>query len=256
MKIAEKTEKKEEPKKEEGKPKAEEKRKNEQSSPAPGGKPSPDAGAKEQEKKELKKEERDKKDEHEKKQEAPPEATAAATGPQVKDIISKSSISLSLDRYDDIFSDFDPRSYSERALSDDFLSEAKKVTREKKDNFELELLIPEGVRQTASEAKIKKRLKDHFKKHADMLKAEQKKVKQRGLMVVLIGFILMLAASFLYDLDHPLFALTFLRTMIEPAGWFMVWYGLDQVFYTGGQHKSEIEFNEKMSKASIRFTSY
>ena len=33
------------------------------------------------------------------------------------------NVSLVLESYNDIFSDFDPRNYSERALSDDFLIE-------------------------------------------------------------------------------------------------------------------------------------
>ena len=46
-------------------------------------------------------------------------------------LLKKSEISLSLDNYDDIFSDFDPRPFSQRALSDDFLIEAKKASRDK-----------------------------------------------------------------------------------------------------------------------------
>ena len=36
------------------------------------------------------------------------------------------NISIVLDSYDDLFSDFDPRPYRIRALSDDFLLECKK----------------------------------------------------------------------------------------------------------------------------------
>ncbi|MBI2151367.1 hypothetical protein HYU21_01420, partial [Candidatus Woesearchaeota archaeon] len=35
--------------------------------------------------------------------------------------VREGNISLVLDSYDDIFSDFDPRDYSEKALSEDFL---------------------------------------------------------------------------------------------------------------------------------------
>ena len=38
-------------------------------------------------------------------------------------------VSILLDSYDDIFSDFDPSEYSERALSDDFCIQAKKHSR-------------------------------------------------------------------------------------------------------------------------------
>ena len=43
-------------------------------------------------------------------------------------ILEMSEISLILDTYDDMFSSFDPRPYSQRALSEDFLSEAKDTT--------------------------------------------------------------------------------------------------------------------------------
>ena len=35
--------------------------------------------------------------------------------------LREGNISLVLDSYDDLFSDFDPRDYSQKALSDDFL---------------------------------------------------------------------------------------------------------------------------------------
>ena len=49
---------------------------------------------------------------------------------EIKELLEKTQISLWLDDYADIFSDFDPRPFSQRALSDDFLNEAKKVVRE------------------------------------------------------------------------------------------------------------------------------
>ena len=45
--------------------------------------------------------------------------------------LREGNISLILDSYNDMFSDFDPRSFSERALSDDFLSECKRAARDK-----------------------------------------------------------------------------------------------------------------------------
>ena len=41
------------------------------------------------------------------------------------------NISLILESYTDIFSDFDPRPYDQRTLSDDFLLECKKAVRRK-----------------------------------------------------------------------------------------------------------------------------
>ena len=83
-----------------------------------------------------------------------------------QELLAKSEISLILDTYDDIFSDFDPRPYEERALSDDFLLEAKKASRDKATGtIELIFMMPAGKRDTHKESLIKRRLRDHFRKH-------------------------------------------------------------------------------------------
>src|SRR3989338_1417499 len=88
-------------------------------------------------------------------------------GEETQKILQMSEISLWLDNYDDIFSDFDPRPYSLRSLSDDFLFEAKKASRDKDANrLELRFLISQEHRDSKVEATVKKRLRDHFSKHA------------------------------------------------------------------------------------------
>ena len=81
-----------------------------------------------------------------------------------QELLQKSEVSLWIDHYDDIFSDFDPRPYSQRGLSDDFLIEAKKFIKEKASgSFELIFLVPELMRKPESEGIIKKRLNDFSK---------------------------------------------------------------------------------------------
>ena len=92
------------------------------------------------------------------------------------------NISLLLDTYDDIFSDFDPRSYSQRALSDDFLLEAKKASRDKvSGKIELNFLVPAAARDIKQEAIIKKRLREHFRKHYDVMHDEYAGVIRQGI---------------------------------------------------------------------------
>ena len=55
----------------------------------------------------------------------------------------KNVVSLSLNGYNDLFSYFDPRTYSQRTLSDDFLVEAKHALRDRNQaGLELNLLVP------------------------------------------------------------------------------------------------------------------
>lgn len=178
---------------------------------------------------------------------------------EIETIIDKSEISLILDTYDDIFSDFDPRPYSIRGLSDDFINEAKKALRETKpDVFELKFLIPEMQRRPGQEPLIKKRLKDYFKKQLMMLEKEMKSVRKNGVKLAIIGFILMISAALLYTLNSGSNQLwiQLLVIPIEPAGWFFVWEGFERIFNYTKEKKPDIEFYKKMNKAEISFITY
>lgn len=172
-------------------------------------------------------------------------------------LIEQTKISLQLDRYEDIFSDFDPRPYSQRALSFDFLEEAGRAAREKRHgDLELRFLIPQERRDEHDEAVIKRRLRDYFKKQFSRLEGEMKKARLIGLGLVVTGMIMMLFATFVAYQETQTFFSYFLIVLLEPTGWFSVWYGLDHIFYTALEKKSEIEFNKKMSKAEITFSNY
>ena len=164
------------------------------------------------------------------------------------------NISLILDSYDDIFSDFDPRPYNVKALSDDFLSECKKVSVDKGEELELRFLVPKNKRKTNEEYEIRKRLRNHFQKHYKQKEKEIKNIKRNGLAWFFIGSLIMVAATFLYAYEGFLY--NFLFIMAEPAGWFLFWEGLDKIFIEAKNKKPDYEFYKKMSKAHIYFMNY
>lgn len=164
------------------------------------------------------------------------------------------NISLILDSYDDIFSDFDPRGYSERSLSDDFLAECKKVALDKGEKLELRIMVPRKLRNVRDELKIKKRLKSHFHKHYLEKHAEVRKVKKLGASWFLMGTILMIISTLLYDETGFIFKL--LEVMLTPAAWFMFWEGLDKIFISSREKEPDFKFYKKMSHAQIFFLSY
>ncbi len=167
---------------------------------------------------------------------------------------NSNEINLRLNTYEDMFSSFDPRHYSERSLSQDFLDESKRAARDLNENeLELILLIPKEKRNFEQEGVIKKRLKDHFKKHAEQLKIESRKTLYKGIALTLFGLFLMSIATMILFNNGKNLSYSLLVIWIEPASWFMVWYGLDIIFYM--RNKIELEFYQKMAKAEIRFYS-
>jgi|ERR1035437_2740943 hypothetical protein len=172
-------------------------------------------------------------------------------------VTSSHEISIWLDSYDDIFSDFDPRSFSERSLSDDFIAEAKKVSREKllKIN-ELKLLIPESKRNQEQESVIIKNLHANFLRHYEYLHHQSRKVKRKGILFFLIGIPFMAAASYFSFLNSTTFSYNILRIIFEPAGWFFVWTGFDHIFIISNTKEGDINFYSLLAKTKIHFLSY
>ncbi len=190
-----------------------------------------------------------------------PASTAAAPAvdtkaQELKDLLAKTEISLLLDSYDDIFSDFDPRPFSQRALSDDFLSEARRAARDKIGTLELRFIVPAALRKPEQEAVIKRRIREHFKRHAGMMEKEEKKEVKKSILMTCAGFVLMMiATTILYFQLHSL-VFNFIIVFLEPGGWFLMWTGLDHIFFSGREGKSELEFYTKMSRANITFSSF
>lgn len=166
------------------------------------------------------------------------------------------TINIWLDNYDDIFSDFDPRPYSERTLSDDFLREVRKVCSETTDIAnELILQLPDLKRNSEIETTLTKRLHNHIKQNDQRFRNLKKKIRKKAMLTLFIGLLLMLGAGYLSSLNSRNFLLNAILVMAEPTGWFLVWYGLDELFYRTKQNKNELEFYSIIAKSKISFSS-
>ncbi len=173
-------------------------------------------------------------------------------GITVKD---RNDIDLYLDSYEDIFSDFDPRTYSQKALSEDFSSELMKASRDKEDGrVHVILLVPKHKRAKKDEELILKRLKDHFIKHWHFHQKDKKKTVFQGLLFVFFGIITMLLATMvLFTLEEGSMLSSFLIVLLEPAGWFLFWEGLNITVFESRKINPELDFYSKMAKAKIEF---
>ncbi|MDP3729095.1 MAG: hypothetical protein Q8R18_06630 [bacterium] len=169
------------------------------------------------------------------------------------DKVEHYEIRMQLDSYEDIFSDFDPRPFHERALSDDFLAEAKKASIDKTEEIDIFFFLPKTKRDAKSEATIKKRILAHSKRHFTILQKDQKKIVKMGGIFTVIGVVLMVIATFsLYKYERNLVA-SLIIIILEPASWFLFWEGLNLVIFSSKKKQPELIFYEKMSRAHIFF---
>ncbi len=173
-----------------------------------------------------------------------------------EELISSARLSIWLDHYDDIFSDFDSRTITERALSDDFIHEARKMLKEKPNGqVELKLLVPEGLRNSETEKVVILSVHRQFNRFANVIKIEMKRIRKQGYLMCSIGFALMIAATYIGSFSNKMFYVTALQVIIEPAGWFLTWTGFDNIFANMRKRSPELDFNEKMAQSEIIFLS-
>ena len=166
------------------------------------------------------------------------------------------SISIKINNYNDIFSSFDPRPYSEKAFSDDFLSEARSACKDKASGqVVLYIILPKEHRHGEDEVVIKRRMRDHFKRHYFLLLEEIRNVKRKGILMTFLGVLFITVATYFSSYASKSFIIDFFLILLEPAGWFTAWTGLDQIYYTLSEKKPDLDFNERMSNAEIIFLS-
>jgi hypothetical protein len=165
-------------------------------------------------------------------------------------------VNMWLDRYDEIFSDFDPSPYSHRIISNDFISEVKKIYSDKNDYIkELNLYLPENLRNGDEEEIISKRLHSFFEKKLQDYETEFKQTGKKGIMFSILG--VMVLTTITYLLSEKTFSgiMQFVFIVAEPAGWFLIWMGLDDMFFTNKPKKPDMEFYKELSGAEISFHS-
>jgi hypothetical protein len=167
---------------------------------------------------------------------------------------SKKDIPLVLESYNDLFSDFDPRPYSQRALSKDFIEECQKASEDKKNGIELKLLINKKERNNKEEDLIKKRINSHFSKHFLEKKKELLKMRFVGSIWFLVGCFLIVLTTFL-DLQNQFFLVKVLIAIAHPGGWFFLWEGLGKIIIHSKEKKGDQVFYKKMNRAKISFLS-
>lgn len=172
-------------------------------------------------------------------------------------LLKLSEISIWLDGYDDVFSDFDPRPYQSRGLSDDFTQVASRAAAARPgDGLELKFLVPRQVRSKPVERLVAERIRAHFQGQALRTHFAIRGLRRRGLVLTLASVPLLLFGAWVQNADWPHFLRSLLSVLTTPAGWFMVFHGLDQVFYSPAKLKAEYEFACRMAECEISFAGY
>ncbi len=165
-------------------------------------------------------------------------------------------ISIAIDSYDDIFSDFDPREFSQREVSDDLLKDLKRRYVEgKSGRLEVRFILPADLREPKLEATIKKRLREHFERRLKGLEGEVHKRRWRGKMYIAFGALFLLVQAYYSSFFRDVLSSELLAIILVPAGWFGMWTGIEKLLEDPERVEEQKKLNEKLMHASYIFLS-
>jgi hypothetical protein len=166
-------------------------------------------------------------------------------------------LSLWLDDFDDLFSDFDSRLYRKRRVSEDFLYEMRNELKYRKEKMNiLALYLPQDKRQPAYEKDIADNLRDFFSSQYLYHTSKCRRKLRTGILFALAGVLLMILNSFLSYKDYDSFTVISLRVITEPAGWFLLWTAFDNLFYDLREMKKEKNLYRQLSGMNIEFRTF
>ena len=177
---------------------------------------------------------------------------AKETQQRIKDI---KEISMAIDTWDDIFSDFDPRPLSVRALSEDFIAELKKRYHEtRKGTFLITIYVPSSLKNAESEKAVIQRLKKHFRHKFMQRQKELGRIRKRGIVFVIMGICALsfLTISTYFQLFKEI-TIEILAILFMPLGWFGIWEGFSKMIDTSPMLIQEEILFDKLSKAKYQF---
>jgi hypothetical protein len=172
---------------------------------------------------------------------------------RIKDL---KEISIVIDTWDDVFSDFDPRPLNQRTLSEDFIIELKKRYREtRRGDFSVVIIAPNNLQDPDSETMVMGRLKKHFKHRFLQRQREIVRIRVRGVVFVLFGITSLTTLTL--ATYHKIFSeliIEILGIILMPLGWFGIWEGFSKIVDTSQTSIQESQLFDKLAKATYRFS--
>lgn len=172
---------------------------------------------------------------------------------------NEAMILFHLHRYANLFSEFDAREMTERTFSADFLEELHhQVDARDEPVAGITFVMPHSKRNENDEATIKTRIVAYFRRHIRQVQKARRFAILKSALMLISGAVLMTLVTYISSLEASKhFPFTAIRSLIEPASWFLMWEGMNH--YTSRMNELKLDLNlyEKILKEhdNIRFVS-
>jgi hypothetical protein len=175
---------------------------------------------------------------------------------EVNVLLDDTGINIWIDKYSDVFSDFDTRPLAKRKLSNDFITEICKMVREEAgpQQVELNFNILDDQKDVEIENIIVGHLHTHFLNNQKVEKENMRRTSRKGYMLTSLGFTIILLLAYVASIAKGIFFINSLPVLIEPLAWFVTWTGLDHIFKNYAHDGEHVDINAKMLASRITFS--
>ena len=166
-----------------------------------------------------------------------------------------SSADFWLDNYQEMFSSFDPSSYGQRMVSQDFIEAVlQRFPEGSVEDAHLRISVPKSERSTKTEAIIIRRFKSYFRKMADRYEKSMHADQKRGAIYFMAGCILLLAFVWV-EMAMESFTSQLIGVVFLPLGWFGIWEGTSKILSAPGSYQKKLSLYKKLANAQYEFIS-
>lgn len=164
-------------------------------------------------------------------------------------------IEVGLDRYGDIFSDWDPAPFKRRDIDPDLEIYLEGSSDEIPFRYSIELcfILPKGSRNELLEEETKQGLKNSFNFKRYLLGKELKKINSRILRFIVIGFVFLGVAGVFSRRAEELLILSTLLEGIFIAGWVFLWEAVSLFFFTNRELYHRYQTYRRLQNAPVFF---
>jgi len=164
-------------------------------------------------------------------------------------------ISVALDKYSEVFSEWDPAPFKKRDLDYDLRKYLENCSSDIP--FECDIIlcfnILESVRNSENEGRIETGLKTYFSFYLNSQENELKQTRKRSVMFGMISALLLFSAV---SLSEYASMNSFYLVVIEGiyiGGWVFLWEAISTSFFRTRKAKFEYLHYKRFSKSQIRF---
>jgi len=156
---------------------------------------------------------------------------------------------ITLEGYNDIFDDFDPRPFNERSISADFVNLLQERIRKVdfSTHMTIVLTLPKRDRVEREERIIEKRLKDHFRGGTAAWKDRGRELVLESMKYIVIGLAIYVAGGLLNSYVPAL-----RQYMLIPA-WFLTWRAVELLILDYPKTTAKRQFYTYMGNSMITF---